>query len=1550
MSEEKKHEGGFNLIEAALLTAPIAIGAHVALKNSEKDLISAGLTESSAFEDVTQKARDIANEIADPKILERNHIEHLGKMDKKLFDKLGVEGRNKFAGHVKNAWALTNEFAESKFKNTFMQFTETLGDLEGHEAFKAVAEEMTRRKSKVFASEYSKFYSHLRTMMKEDEPIKNLFAEMASPDLVRRDVALSELPRDMRQALNKLTKTLESGDATVTQITKKGYEDYGTYQIRAGKGETRFTMKVPIEHKGLFYKGDTLASQYISREQVHVEVGSKAMQYKKMSMGASAIEEVNSTVGNMIQSGSIVTDIEASERAQGLIDLRFGEAESVANVQYDKMPKAYQQNIATKSRSVQLLKSVEEVPHTGDTIRAVEELDSTERRDFLLKHENFFPGTNPEHYSRSIVQTVNTSKKQLFNELVNTAKRPDQMIRPRGLTEESASRLKKAPFSKYSVSEKAIHSTPSMPFLFVDDSAISDYTKMVADDGEILVNSVMMKNIVQEDISSVRFGKLHSEFYENLEAVKAGKKPTTQIMGWDREGNVVEFDSKKKYGDMTVHEDLDGTFTSLQYNQETELAHGSKIHGNLKATLVEEPKAFGTLVQRTPFQKKEIFGIAPISALKKDMNALATQEYTAFTYLMEKKQEAAAKAAGEKFVPITQQEIQQGARDLYDQAETALKIAKEEAGAEGKTTINEMATMITGNLMDKAVEAKFTPQEFATTFFPASRVVGVENMINGLAMSREVHPESADLIEQYIKEIQKNSSQLTGFGIHPISFGKEMIENGVGNRAGIDARVYEFLTKNTHGGLGEDLAREILARQVADNPHAYAAHVSGLKSMESTVKKMKIPEGDTVLKFGAENSRVTREELRRATAKGDVWLDVGKGQNPIFVPSDYSSRAMRTREIGTMTASTDYRKSYDRLLDEMNKVHSVTEYDMKKYSAAVENFNQTMWKQIAPGGKGVGGFSRGKLAASITLQPQTSVNGINSADVLEGNMATGKLEPRSTARNKASIPETREKAIKALEGGKGKKTKKLKLPIDKDISKYTEMPEIRNHPFTVGMTDESFHKLLNESRGFLSNEDIKWYKKAWYNGEGITMGRFRNPTIGPFSFNFATAKRIKGRGLNLVTPKVEMNVGIQAAEGAAPEIMKVDVGAMLGMAMDKDGDTVGMMLFDRKMHKKATEAMLSKQYSADYINHAVLTQVNKSRIAQASKASTLGIRESAIAGSMQSAQIQESLPGLSLEFSKAKRALRMSDNPIHEGMATFLEGLEQNIISSKHHNPESFFHEEFKKSIMMVSDAMKNSDTPLFNQALEGIYKVDPTIIDTLTEGLTLTEESAQDIGKVFGHVPSRKIAGFDIAHNVPKMMGAIRSYNTSNAGRIAELFANRGPAIRNKELNAVIETALGKTKNGIGKKIATKATTEINRFMAIGDSGIKGYKPLALGFAASLAIASVLSKPKKTLGDPGERVPYKFPESHSPDRVSQMMESSHSDIHVSNPIAMAPALIRSAGSAVSSAVGATMAVGQSGIGAAEAALNANPSFSGNVILQDDRRNINPYAFGNKVL
>jgi hypothetical protein len=391
---------------------------------------------------------------------------------------------------------------------------------------------------------------------------------------------------------------------------------------------------------------------------------------------------------------------------------------------------------------------------------------------------------------------------------------------------------------------------------------------------------------------------------------------------------------------------------------------------------------------------------------------------------------------------------------------------------------------------------------------------------------------------------------------------------------------------------------------------------------------------------------------------------------------------------------------------------------------------------------------------------------------------------------------------------------------------------------------------LFEEMGAVMGESVQEMNERFLAGRPVGGMIWRHPLAGPYSVQPINIQMMKGVTEPVVVmPSKMVDIGMKNP---------IELSPMVGMGMDLDADIASVSLVSPDLEKNIRKSWTyaDNQYTQAYMEHTVRAQIIKTKAAGG--AAALAAQEKKVADAMKLAIGQQWIGKLSLQFSGARKAAtqRLSGQQA-ANVAFTLNWLEESILKAKHLPGERVVSGEFSGLLATVESAFETKNP----RALEGIVRSmleQDELSRKLLEQEVRIPQNIEAVREATGVKSMRRVLpALNIKETARDIMTSMEWAESTGLEEMTRAAAGRRPmtpGVLGKYLSFT-GSVLGHTK-GMFAGVSEAAIVAKNTMASIGAGVIRHKKPLGWGFAGSLAIASILSKPEDLTGIGAELVP----------------------------------------------------------------------------------------------
>lgn len=468
-------------------------------------------------------------------------------------------------------------------------------------------------------------------------------------------------------------------------------------------------------------------------------------------------------------------------------------------------------------------------------------------------------------------------------------------------------------------------------------------------------------------------------------------------------------------------------------------------------------------------------------------------------------------------------------------------------------------------------------------------------------------------------------------------------------------------------------------------------------------------------------------------------------------------------------------------------------------------------------------------------------------------------------------------------------------------------------PGEVGITKRTAERMFRDLRGMYTGqaEELAYLESAFFKGESsVPIATWRHPVISPYSLQVRNARLIPGEQDIIAFNEMEESAILASADASEAELRKLSTAARhiekkqikqglieggfevidairrspaVGMAADYDKDIVGAMLLS-----PSVSWQIQQQDEREYVQYSIRQQLLKGK-AKAGEALTLAEMAADEALKMGIPQ-RGRLGQLSIALGGARAAILNQQKQLGyqrtiNALGVF-DYLEQSVVGSKHIAPGK--SEQMIDLFSDVIGAWREGKGSEFMRAAESMVRTEKP---SLRQGLM-----GKGINVVTGSGGAEFISGFDLPQATQDIMGSREEFMNKgvsglSAQRGRDIIFGRGKMATAEEARLLLQEGLeasslggflnkiegqsGGLMSGLSKRVMTLK----NSAMVAGRKALPFAKPLAIGFAASLALSAALSQPPISMSPEAMAPPR--PDMKSGTGGANMPTNIHPDAHI---------------------------------------------------------------------
>jgi hypothetical protein len=1350
MADNKKPDpqfperSGGSLLKASLAASPLAVGTAVALKGIASD----GSLKQPRESGIDQAMHHLASKNRKPYIPSPDEVSRF----------MGLQ-----SGDIsKQAWQSATQSLDSFSKSRMLKFTKGLEHMSEAEVRSSISQTM-RNESVAMSRVWRKFQSASWTLLNQVSLTGNLpvFKNVSDMSIFARQRTIpmaTTMPEAYMNRVSRIAQTLDASmhirGVTRPEVASAGFGVWNVGFRGADIGD--FSIQIPQVAGGVMLEGGELQTRRIASDIVHVGVDNQITRMSRPEFFLKELEEsVLPDIGTRLK-----TERDVDQAIRQLKGKIFGELEVTPNVLPTGMTAAQAQREALRGMSVDVVMEEQKRRGSLQYRQGWRKPESDEISKLMLTPEGramgLRGGVSPSRIAEGGLSTVDWEK--FYVGVVDEGRRPEQKIREFQATETTLEMLgqrgKRDVFRAADMGSEVAYANVARPQIrvaYVNPGAVNPATgksileELALGEGEAAGRKSTIGRMTFEESKTAKLAAAREDIM-NFESFKAGES-----LGTRESGKIFTLPKGAKITNVRPSTD---TTVQVEYMQQHKFRHGDKMFDAAKAVVHLR-------------QGKEIDKVAKGLGIEGHVDLIASMDEIRKNKSLHKSQ-----ILNELTAMVTGTWDAQAANRAWNAASNSHEVWIRNAM---KTAVQEL---------------DFTPREFGQVFGATGYVLGKsqEEMGGFVAKALNVSDEfSMRSAAPFWKSLDVNAA----VGMGGIAYGGPRLEAGV--MGSLEPRAFDILQGGAFGGVGKELSADFVQRLAVTSPEAVIAH----KEIGRTLRSMA---GEDVAK-GAKPF-IQGQSFQKFLEKGGGVIQPGKGLADVYVPGADIMQSLRPFE--TASGVTARGKVSDIYHDLAYKAGLLTEGEISasEFKKESDLAADMLRREFAPGGKGIGSVTRGKMIGSRFLR-----------------------------------------GVSAMEGGAS-----------------TAISDA----YTVGITKGQFENMYQELAGSkLYSAEMKQLenmKSRFLAGQDVGGMLSRHPFIGEFSLQPTNVRMVEGADDLIVLPELKQNIRVKAAlEGEFRE-KTLTLGPLIGLAGDKDADSYSLALVSPRTEEKIRKQMLAQdsEFTNRYAQHQVRMQLFKP--GRAREGAELVPLKQMMADVEKLGVGQKWIAPLSVEMTAAKQALTTFGQGQAAADARFLlEWLEQTPISAKHMSAEEAAEGGLQSLMMGLTRSFKDREQEGLIGSIESIVKDDAVAKKMLTGNVYLDKGSAKELSQVVRSKIGTELSGLNVTQATGELMRVLGEADTTGATDFNQMLAGRGSRAKMSQIAELAANGVFRAKGGgpgVFNKVSTAATEASNLLGRVGRGMIRHHKTIGFGFAGSIALASVLSDPPETVGPGKQKIP----------------------------------------------------------------------------------------------
>lgn len=1492
-----KNEGGRGFLETALTLAPVGVGVGVAIKRMRAS--AGGEVFSPARPDIFHVMKH-ARGFASPSV-NRQVGNSLNWMSQHEASIRGVD-----ESLVKTAWTEAVRFTDKQVSSA-MVFTG--GDTPAGTVYDAINQELRQNQSNTMLKTFQRFRTNLASLQQHQEAVQSLPLMQGIPyhgvkptrfnfgaEVLEGGLSRADLPENISAYIKRFEEQGLRLDSAA-KYTRPEFEGFESTMLKMyGPKGQGIDLLLPETKEGMLLEGTTLRTRYIAPDIAIFDPATQKIT-QRMSRSQYFLEEFNRSIMPAIQSGKITTQADIDAATRKLRDEVFHELETVSNVPTNLETEAQKryQMIKGKALDIKVLRGESE--YTPAEFRFQSAYRDPTEDEFIAAMRGGVPGIKD---GKPITEKLyaGVSPKNLATGRVSTFDWGQLAMTPEaidwGRRPEQANRLFGLTF------EAQLEGKRYDPFRILDTPELKDtWGQMTRTPPQLRTlyvdpkkHGALMRELGIGEGEALAREELRSAFEQ--EAIEHAH--LTRIEQGARELIEAGRGDELKIGQL-VGWDSAGAPISVQEGQEfmSLTKHQSRSLGDFGTVHFKQRYAMG--------EEEKFFG---------DIKAMVRFG---------------------KRGQVDHALAKLGAIDLGYDIIASMDDLRKSTSANNKQIISSLYEKISANFAAGREHPLVSPEE-VTSFLnnpiemargwskSAVNAQGAYDHTKFLSTAMNFAHQGAGLSPEEFSDVfgsitagmskseVVNTFDLAGMTPNAAAARYKLMEQGLasgrsqmfwdkihaGGMGSVEPRAFEQLRSGATGQLGTEFADELAQRLVMTQPEAVATSDALMKSLRSMAGLEKADKGARIFDIAAESQGGFQPDVfQKWIEEGGGYMKVGKRFDDIYVPGMDTLKSMEPYITPGGNRVRGYLSdTYSRLAQKASRMHmEFGGIGPEHMRAAINTAITDLGVHAAPAGKGMGGYLRGPVFGSRYLANVTRIGDYVSKDVNEVGVHINRLEE---------------------------------------------------------MFEEMMPYASEEERA-----ELQLNLEHARSGKRIGGWVARQPQIGAFSNQPVMVQPLFGEGSSrsIATPEIVAPLTFQNAKTGAEFTEEVSFGPNVGMAADKDADNLALYLVSPKHQKNIAKTLANadNEYMARYVQHQARMAIFKAKKGAGADA-LLSIEEKMIADARKLAVTQRFVPRLSVGLSEARQAVLSYSKGAQLADAQFLlEWMEQTPISAKHQGARDIAEGKMTEMLENLQFGLKSRNAGALEAQVRKVIASNENARAMLQDEFFLkdTAQAEQVLGRQF----EKRLGAINIGETTNTIASALRAFSERGDAEAASLLAGR-VRVNKSNLAPFLKIAQQASEGFSGMSKAAVASSNV--VAAAGRGIIRNYKPLALGFAAALGVATVLSTPSDTIGpakgldnpDPQEsmnkgKATNRMPQNVHPPSPPVGQPTAPGMMHRNSTVIAPP------GRNEQMHIRARMNAGQAGSFNSQLSRVTGGARSVNVSVRDHRSKANQYIMANKI-
>ena len=403
--------------------------------------------------------------------------------------------------------------------------------------------------------------------------------------------------------------------------------------------------------------------------------------------------------------------------------------------------------------------------------------------------------------------------------------------------------------------------------------------------------------------------------------------------------------------------------------------------------------------------------------------------------------------------------------------------------------------------------------------------------------------------------------------------------------------------------------------------------------------------------------------------------------------------------------------------------------------------------------------------------------------------------------------------------------------------------------WSVGIPEKYAMDMFDEMAEMYDPKKVEAMRHRAMAGGTVPGMIWRHPITSPYSQVPVNMSILRGVSDETMTiPWFQTPVRLAGEEKATMRMLSPSV----GMGQDFDADIVAARLVNPDLQEKMSKQFVhaDNQATQAYVEHMVRMQLISAKSVGGKGAEDIDNFRKMANAARNLATPQEWVGRLSNQFSEVRQAAgQYLSGQNAADVNWMMNWLEEVPTSGKH------LKVDIKSFLSDMEHGFRTRNDELVTGSLQNIFSSTSQVTqDLLTKDVAI-EEGLEGIRNITG-VKSfgANLRGVQLESTISNAMKALRDSDAAGSTEAFRLAMGRRQltAKTMKDYLLMSGDLLAKRSGGAMAAVSTAAVTAKNMLMRAGAEAMEHKAALGLGFAGSLALATVLSSPKDTIG-PGQ-------------------------------------------------------------------------------------------------